>query len=106
MKQKETEYYLSYKFEFKGEKEYFYLDVTFDMLMEMIREYFDLHGVDIDGKDSDVYNSLVDLGDGVIDAIFEDREEQFTKDYEEIAYKQFLEEAEEEWSLWHEEDEL
>ena len=47
-----------------GEETYFDYEVPYEMFMEELRDYFDRkYDVKIDGKDNDIWNMLVDLGE-------------------------------------------
>ena len=93
---KETSYDLSYDFEYKGyQEDNWYFPVTFEMLMEGIRQYFYERDVNLDGKDSDVWNALFELGgNSLIDDIFDEVEQYLTDTYKDDAYEAFKEEAE------------
>ena len=67
-------------------------ELTFEDKMAAIRAYFDNFMVNIDGKDNDVWNVLVDLG--VIDDILDSMEDwliDYCKDEAFDAYKEYVE---------------
>lgn len=64
MKKNDSGYELYYKDldEYKGHKEETYIyDIPYEVFMEGVRKYFDNQLVNIDGKDNDIWNALVDL---------------------------------------------
>jgi len=90
MRGKETSYSLYYpEFEYKGYKESYFYDVPFDSMMKAIRTYFSNQLIDIDGKDSDVWNALADLE--CIDNIFDVMEDWLHEYCEKDAYEDFKE---------------
>ena len=86
-------------FEYKGIKELFDYDIPFDLFMEGVRRYFDNQMVTIDGKDSDVWNVLVELE--CLDYIFGTMEDWFKEYCKDYAYEEYQDYVE-----WYYEDEL
>lgn len=96
---------VSFKFKNKitGADTMFNYEVSFEVFIEAVKDYFDKHfDVVLDGKDKDVWNMLVDLGERVnadiIQEFIEDDEiiKELQDKLEEEAHKKFDEICEEE----------
>lgn len=95
-------FYVDYMFKSpdnETEEKYFSYNVPFHIYMEGVRAYFDVYGVNIDGTDNHVFNSLSSLG-----ALEELEDDEFFVDFikekcKEEAYEKFKEEFEEEKEL-------
>ena len=93
-------YYLDYEFEYNGHKDDHTYELKFDDMMLGIRAYFDSFMVNIDGKDSDVWNSLCDIHEYAIDNILEQVEDWLKDRLAEKAYEEY-----QEWCDWYYSDE-
>lgn len=89
----------------KKDETYFYSPKDDDGYIEAIRDFFDKRDVFIKGKDSDVWNVIVDLNKllwfdeddiDLFNVIFEDEEEFLREYYKDVAYDDFLMEKEDE----------
>lgn len=98
MKKGETSYRLYYHFTYEDYEDDYDYTVTFDDLMKAIRKYFDNFMINIDGKDSDVYNALNDLG--CIDEIFDIMENWLHDECEEKALEEY-----QDWVDWYYDEE-
>ena len=93
-------YSILYKdFEHKGYNDPYDYDIPFDIFMDGIRAYFDNQMVTLDGKDTDVWNVLADLG--VIDDIYDVMEDWFIEKCRDYAYEEY-----QDWVEWYYDDEL
>ena len=109
MKNDRTEYEVLYKdFDYKGHKSHYFYEIPFDKFMEGVRAYFDNQMINIDGKDNDVWNALVDLE--CLDNLFYAMEDWFEEHCREAAFEEYKEVVEEDIELdiddnvWNHED--
>lgn len=89
-------------FEYNGHQEGYDYEVPYEDLMGAIRAFFDARMVNMDGKDNDVWNVLVELEalDNVLDS--EEVEEWLFEHCKEDAYQSYIE-----WCDWYyDEDEV
>lgn len=97
MKNKETDFYITYYFDYKEQKrEYFPYDVSFDDYMAGVVAYFDMSDVKLDGTDTHVFNVLSVLG--ALSVIEEDEYfiDFITERCKDKALELFIEQKEEE----------
>ena len=94
-------YDIDYEFEYKGFQERYYYDIPFEVFMEGVRKYFSDKMVNIDGKDVDIWNALVELESYVMDNIFDSMEDWFKDRCKDDAYEGYKDYVE-----WEYEDEL
>lgn len=104
MRDDKTRYEVYYpEFEYKGHKDSYFYEIPFDTFIEGVREWFDRQMINIDGKDNDIWNTLVEFG--VFDAVESDMEEWFKDKCKEDAFEEFKERVEEDIELDREEAE-
>ena len=65
-----SNYQLFYDFTFEDVHEpYWKFEVPLGIFITAVREYFSRYGVELEGSDEEVWNSLLDI-DGALDSIF------------------------------------
>jgi DNA-binding ferritin-like protein (Dps family) len=95
-----TNYYMTFIFDYKDEKQHYSWDLSFSALVDAIRTYFDSRNVTLDGTDNAIWEIVgVDL-EANIDKILED-DVVISSIYDK--YKnEIMEEFEAEWNYDHE----
>lgn len=89
-------YEINYSFEYKGYKDdYYFYSIPYSTLCEAIRNYFSQNSVDIDGTNNAIWNSLINLGEDVIESIVNDQQEWLEEKCREQAFEDFKDEVEE-----------
>ena len=80
-------------FEYKGHKSNYLYYLPFEAFIEGVRSWFNDHMINIDGKDNDIWNTLVEFDD-VFDEIEFAKAEWFREHYREDAFEEFKEQVE------------
>lgn len=89
----ESSFKVYYSFEYEGfEDKYWSFEIPMDIFVSGVREYFSKHNIELDGKDSDIWNSFHDI-DGALDGIFDQMEDWYEEKCERLAYESFKEYA-------------
>ena len=82
-------YSIWYEFEYEGYKEDFSYDIPFEVMCNAIRKYFDDNMVNLDGTDTDIWNTIVTFGSDALDTIFEEEEDWLKEQCENEAFEEF-----------------
>ena len=88
---------------YKGKTKWYFYDVPFADVIDAIREYFSQNMITLDGKDNDIWNSLVEF-DGVIDDIVYQMTDWLKERCYDDAFEEYKEEVEELLELEAEEE--
>ena len=90
-------------FEYKGHKDSYIYDIPFDTFIDGVREWFARQMINLDGKDNDIWNALVEFN--IFDEVEFDMAEWFRETCKDAAFEEFKEKVEEDIELDREEAE-
>ena len=97
MSKSKSGYTILYKgFDYKGRVDEWDYEIPFETFMDAVRKYFQNQLVTIDGTDNAIWNVLMDLGDYVLDDIFDTMEDWLREKCANDAYEEYAE-----WVDWY-----